>query len=281
MRKLAFGASALVFLAVGPAMAADLAKRAVYKAPPPPPVVVYNWTGCYVGGNVGGAWQKTDNTLVVTNGVPPYFNPLVLAEVSRNGSGTLESSGWIGGFQVGCNYQASNIVWGIETDFNWMHQSDNFGGRFLYSTNGAPYFLDASDDKKWLWTLRGRIGLTVTDRVLLYVTGGFAAIRLDFTQNFSEPGFALPETASFSKTKGGWTVGGGIEAGLWDNWTVKAEYLYAQFDGETVTGVVRDAGGVGRTSTFTNTFADIHLHIARVGLNYRFGSFGVPVVARN
>ena len=278
MKRLALAFSALTLLAATPAMAADL--RPAYKAPPPPPVVVYNWTGCYVGGNVGGAWQNTNNTLAVTNSALPYFNPVVLAEVSGNGTGTLESSGWLGGFQVGCNYQVSNIVWGVETDFNWMQQSGHYGGQFLYSTNNAPYFIDASDDKKWLWTLRGRVGWTATDRVLLYATGGFAALRVGFTQTFSEPPFAVPEIASFSKTKGGWTVGAGIEAGLWTNWTVKAEYLYAQFAGETVSGTVTDTGGLGRISTFTNAYGDINLHVARVGLNYRFGAVGKnPVVA--
>ena len=116
--------------------------------------------------------------------------------------------------------------------------------------------------------------------MLLYATGGFAALRVGFTQTFSEPPFAVPQTASFSKTKGGWTVGAGIEAGLWSNWTVKAEYLYAQFEGETVSRTVTDTLGLGISANFTNTFSDIHLHVARVGLNYRFGGFGKgPVVA--
>ena len=277
---LLIGVALSAFAAV-PAYAADLSvRRPVYKSAP---VVTYSWTGCYVGASAGGAWQKTDNTLTVTNGTPAYFAAAVLPEVSRNGSGSLESGGFIGGVQAGCNYQSGKVVWGIETDFNWMHQNGHIGGQFVYSNDPlSPYSLDVSDEKKWLWTLRGRIGYTATDRVLLYVTGGLAALRMDFVQTFNETPFTtppngMPQSAEFSKTKGGWTIGAGMEAALWDRWTVKAEYLYAQFGGETVTSTL--AGGVApvpRFATFSNSLGDIHLHVARVGLNYRLG---VPIAA--
>ena len=253
-------------------------------ANPPPkvaPVYVppsYSWTGCYIGANAGGAWEKVQNTLTATNGAPPYFGVAVLPDVSRNGTGSLDSGGgFIGGGQVGCNYQSGRFVWGVETDFDWMHQHDHLGGRFVYSTDPtSPYFLDVSNDEKWLWTVRGRIGVTATDRVLLYVTGGFAALRMDFRQTFSEPPFTTPpdgtpQVATFSKTKAGWTIGAGVEAGLWGNWSVKAEYLYAQFDGETVSGSFTGGVGVPRGATLANSLNDIHLQVARVGLNYRFG----------
>ena len=163
-------------------------------ANPPPKVAPvymppsYSWTGCYIGANAGGAWEKVQNTLTATNGAPPYFGAAVLPDVSRNGTGSLDSGGFIGGGQVGCNYQSGRVVWGVETDFDWTHQHDHLGGRFVYSTDPtSPYFLDVSNDEKWLWTVRGRIGVTATDRVLLYVTGGFAALRVDFQQTFSEP----------------------------------------------------------------------------------------------
>ena len=98
--------------------------------------------------------------------------------------------------------------------------------------------------------MRGRIGFTATDRVLLYVTGGFAALRMDFTQTFNEPPFTTPpngtpQIATFSKTKGGWTAALASRR-VWGNWTVKAEYLYAQFGGETVAGSF--TGGLVRSS---------------------------------
>jgi outer membrane immunogenic protein len=273
LKKLFLASIAFIaFNAGSSALAADLPVKARVPAPD-----LYNWTGCYAGANAGGAWQKVDNILTATNGTPGYFGAAVLPEVSRNGTGGLESSGFTTGAQVGCNYQSGILVGGVETDFNWMPQHAHVGGRFVYSTDpSSPYFLNVFDDKKWLWTVRGRIGVTATDRVLLYATGGFAALRMDFTQTFSETPFTTPpngtpQIATFSKTKGGWTVGAGVEAGLWDNWTVKAEYLYAQFDGETVSGSFTGGVGLPRPATLANSLSDIHLHVARVGLNYRFG----------
>jgi outer membrane immunogenic protein len=94
----------------------------IASADPPPkkvaPVYVppsYSWTGCYIGANAGGAWQKVHNTLTATNGTPAYFGVAVLPDVSRNGTDSLESGGFIGGGQVGCNYQSGVVVWGLET----------------------------------------------------------------------------------------------------------------------------------------------------------------------
>jgi outer membrane immunogenic protein len=105
-------------------------------------------------------------------------------------------------------------------------------------------------------------------------------LRMDFRQTFSEPPFTTPpdgtpQVATFSKTKAGWTIGAGAEAGLWDNWTVKAEYLYAQFDGETVAGSFTGGVGAPRAATLSNSLSAVHLHVARVGLNYRFGGPGL------
>ena len=270
MKKLLLTSIALTALVAGPAIAADMAVRApVYKAPPP--VVVYNWTGCYIGGNVGGAWQRADNALSITNGTPGFFNPLAIPGVNATGSGSLNGSGFTGGGQIGCNYQSQNVIWGVETDINSLRQSASFGGRFVYTTSGTPYFLNVSDDKHWLYTLRGRLGWAA-DRVLLYVTGGLAVIKFDFQQTFVD---FTPEIVTISKTKAGFTVGAGAEAALWDNWTAKLEYLYARFDSDTATGFIPPQQG---GATFVNSLSQINLHVVRVGLNYRFGYS--PVVAK-
>ena len=123
--------------------------------------------------------------------------------------------------------------------------------------------------------MRGRIGVTATDRVLLYVTGGFAALGMDFRQTFSEPPVHDPSGRNAAgrdvfqdqSWMDDWRW---VEAGLWGNWSVKAEYLYAQFDGETVSGSFTGGVGVPRGATLANSLNDIHLQVARVGLNYRF-----------
>ena len=106
-------------------------------ANPPPKVAPayvppsYSWTGCSSAPTqvVPG---EVEDTLTATNGAPPYFGAAVLPDVSRNGTGSLDSGGgFIGGGQVGCNYQSGRVVWGVETDFDWMHQHDHLGGRFV------------------------------------------------------------------------------------------------------------------------------------------------------
>jgi outer membrane immunogenic protein len=268
---------ALAALTTGSAMAADLAVKApIFKAPPP--VVVYNWTGCYIGVNGGGAWQRRawqrrDNSLSIVNDPGNgFFNPQAIPGVNASGSGSLNSDGFTGGAQVGCNFQSANVVWGVETDFNSLRQGAAFGGRFLYTTSGTPYFLNVSEDKSWLYTLRGRVGLAA-DRALFYVTGGLAAAKYRFTQSFAD---FDTESVSVSKTKAGWTVGAGVEAAVFDNWTVKAEYLFARLSGDTVVGRLVATGG--GAATFTNSLSNIDLHVVRVGLNYRFGYS--PVVAK-
>jgi outer membrane immunogenic protein len=268
VRRLVLALGVLSFGSVG-AMAADMPVKAPLVVPPPP----YSWTGCYIGANAGYGWQRTNSDAVVTNGVPGYFVPAVLAEVGAAASGSLDSSGFTGGGQVGCNFQSGQFVWGVEGDFNWFKQDAAYGGRFLYSTNGAPYFVDVSDEKKWLATVRGRLGFAI-DRIMIYATGGLAIMDVNFTQTFTEPPatvppFGTPALATFSKTKFGWTAGAGVEGAVGGCcWTVKAEYLFARFESETVTGVTSFAA---RTATFTNTVGPFDVHIVRVGLNYRFG----------
>ena len=102
MKKIAIAAAALIMGSMS-ASAADLAARPYTKAPPAP-VVVYNWTGCYIGGNVGGGWAKTDQTRVTRLGVPAVAD-----------YGSSEGSDFIGGAQIGCDYQfANNWAVGIQ-----------------------------------------------------------------------------------------------------------------------------------------------------------------------
>ena len=274
MKKLLLAtAGAITFIAS--AQAADMP----VKAPPPAAVVIYNWTGCYLGGNVGVASARLHNDQTITNGAAGYFAPAVLAEVASRVTGSDRECGLTAGGQIGCNYQTGRVVWGIETDLNWLSADPALGGRFLYSTNGAPYFNNASLETRWLWTLRGRLGFTVTDRVLFYGTGGVAVARVGYNQNFTEPPFTvapLGTPASVSvNTRAGWTAGVGVEAALAGNWTWKIEYLHTQFRldaNSVVTGA--GAGGAGSTATFRNN-ARVDIDTVRFGLNYRFGGLGI------
>jgi outer membrane immunogenic protein len=241
---------------------------------PMPPAYVpgpmpYSWAGFYIGGNAGGAWGDISNSLRVTNGSPGYFFPPAIAGVNASGSSDLDSSGFTGGGQIGYNFQPSNWVWGIEADIQSLDLSDSHGGKFRYTTNNDPYNLSTSSSTDWLFTLRGRVGYAF-NRSLVYFTGGLAVTEIDFTQTFSEPSFtAVPGVRSkSSSTEAGWVIGGGWEYGFAQNWTLRGEYLFAQFEPDAAVG--RGVKGTPANATFHNSLSDLDVNIVRGGLNYKF-----------
>jgi len=244
----------------------------------PAAVVPYNWNGFYIGGNVGASWAKSD---VTSNLIPGAVFPgsgALLGGVPANigvvngiGTGSLSGSGrFTGGGQIGFNWQfAPSWLVGLEADFNSFNEKLSLTA--TGTTTIGPATVTNSLSTNWLATVRGRIGVTF-DRMLFYVTGGVAFTDLDYSQIYSD-GAAPPGAGSSSKksTKAGWAVGGGGEWALADRWTVKAEYLYVQFDGQSTTTLLC-AGGCGTFSqNLTGVTGDLRVHIARIGLNYRFG----------
>jgi outer membrane immunogenic protein len=204
MRRLGLALLATTVL-VGSASAADI-RRPAYKAPMLAPVSVYNWTGFYVGVNVGYSWGRQDATL--------------------DGFGSVGSShvnGIIGGGQIGYNWQINNIVLGLETDFQGSGQRGDGG------VPGVATFTNRLD---WFGTVRGRLGYAF-DRWLPYVTGGWAYGHGDFSGIVTGVG-----PFSASNTYSGWTVGGGLEYAFLNNWSAKLEYLHINFGDGPVAAVV-------------------------------------------
>ncbi|RAI43307.1 outer membrane protein [Rhodoplanes roseus] len=235
---------------VGTATAADM--RMPVKAPP---VVapVFSWTGCYVGGFVGGAWNADDTVVADRNGLTS-FGP--------HSWGYKTDSSFIGGGTVGCNWQpvGSPFVLGLEGEVGYMSIEgsgyDPLSGSFLYSSTKVG---------DWYGIIAGRLGYSF-DRAMIYVKGGVAFVDVENT--ISHPLFV----ASTSETKATWTVGGGIEWAFDMNWSIKAEYMYIGLDN---TQSVYAPIGSGYNWDHDNS----GIHTAKIGLNYRFGG-GAPVVAR-
>jgi len=228
------------------ANAADL--RPVYKAAPAPAPVAYNWSGFYVGGNVGFGWAESTASRFAVNGmVVPPAPPI---------DPTFDRDGWFGGGQIGWNWQApgSPWVWGIEADLQGADISGSATVMGITGTSKIDMFA----------TVRGRLGYA-WDRVMVYGTGGGAWARNELTLS----GFGL--TLSGDRTHSGWVVGGGVEWALLDNWTAKIEYQFLSFDTERFFPQLA-AGGID---------FDTDIHTVRIGLNYRFGGYGKsPVVAK-
>jgi outer membrane immunogenic protein len=128
----------------------------------------------------------------------------------------------------------------------------------------------------WLFTARPRLGLAV-DNWLIYATGGLAVVDLHYDESLTDNSGLVPnvsETAGFSKTKIGWTAGAGLEVALAGNWSAKAEYLHAEFGGETTT-VINNAGELN-----VHSLSKLKVDLVRAGINYRFAWGKAPIVAR-
>ncbi|MEH2476178.1 outer membrane immunogenic protein [Nitrobacteraceae bacterium AZCC 2161] len=211
MKKLLLSASAIVAAAAlsTSAFAADLPARPYTKAPAyTAPAVVYNWTGFYIGGHVGGAFG--DNSSIQGDG-----------------------GRFLGGVQGGADYQfASNWVIGIEAQYSWM-DSGNSGRVFPLGTS-----VTGNNDQ--LGSVTGRLGYT-WGPALLYAKGGYA---WKDSNNLSVTNAGLPAAYTVDGNKrDGYTVGAGLEYMFAPNWSAKAEYQYYNFGNTTFTSGPADIVG--------------------------------------
>ena len=269
MKKHLIVGAALATLIGTPALAADMA----LKAAPAPPAPVWSWTGFYLGGNAGGSWSRSDVDTNVAGGTYLVLcGPTCAPAVGNAASPGFRTNAFIGGVQAGYNYQMNNMVLGIETDFDSFHNRASATATQAYPGFPTVMFTTQSNvSTDWLWTFRPRVGVA-TQSFLVYATGGVAVTNLKYSENFTDnntaPVFAR-ESASVSQTRAGWTVGGGAEAKLSTNWSVKAEYLYANFGSVSATGTLTTLSPFVGGEVFSHT-ANLHTNIARVGLNYLF-----------
>ena len=212
------------------------------------PEPVANWSGWYVGGN-GGSGTALNKSSIQGANLGERFN--------------LSPDGYFGGVQAGYNWQAGAIVYGLEADIQGGSLKDDYACGVTCTANA---FVSYNQKMNWFGTVRGRVGYSVGS-TLFYATGGFAYGGVKTDLNFSNV-----LVASYSKTRTGYAVGGGIESpfdlfGLFGkNWTSKTEYLFIDLGKST------DTVAVG--TTFTTRAQE---HTLRTGLNYHFNT---PVVAK-
>lgn len=230
-KRALLGVSALALLA-GTASAADLSTRYPVKAAVVP-VQTFSWTGFYIGGNVGYGWVSNNYDYTVWPGLNYSYD-------------LGNSDGFFGGLQGGFNYQFyNNIVVGIEADLEFADM-----GTSAVLVGGPLNGFVGSQNIDYFGTIRARAGYAF-DRFLPYITGGAAWANSSFTSPLTFD--------SKSSTSWGWTVGGGAEYAITNNWTVKAEYLYMSFDGSTRTFANLDTLSTG-----------FDLQTLKLGVNYKF-----------
>jgi outer membrane immunogenic protein len=252
MKKMLLASTAILTLVSGSAMAADMTPAPVYsKAPMMAPV--FSWTGFYIGGNLGGAWAKRNVTDTL---------------FGLNFSNGTNNGVFIGGGQVGGNYQFSNFVVGVEGTFDWAANNNNTTTGIVVPGLGGNT-VQVTSNNTWISTLAGRFGVAY-DRVLFYGKGGGAWVgNSSFTVTNVTTGASI--TGSNSNTTSGWLAGAGLEWAFADNWTVKFEYDYIGLSGRTFTVPAGSPFLVGDTFTTGSN----NIQMATVGVNYRFGMLGM------
>jgi outer membrane immunogenic protein len=293
-----FALTTFVLAVGGSAFAADIA----VKAPLPAPAPVYSWTGWYAGVNAGASFgrAKTDfgaNPVTVTGllfGTPvPGLAGINVPEIQN-------PSGFIGGGQIGYNWQYSPlIVVGLEADFQGALERDHDTLTNSFSLTGIPTTIlgtttatgttvvDYSTKIDWFGTVRARIGYVWGNgEVLSCVTGGLAygEVKINGASAIGGTaggvGFSVANAFSESRTNTGWVVGYGTEGhlpGNWlpGNWTWKIEGLYVDLGTLDSTGVITGtSNATSPVGTTTGGQVSTHTHftdgILRAGLNYRF-----------
>jgi outer membrane immunogenic protein len=248
MRKITIAALASTALFFGwsqNASAADVRARPAPYAPPapvyaPPP---FSWTGFYLGGNVGGAWAHRDVT-----------DTFFLGDFGNGNNNGV----FIGGGQVGYNWQVGYAVLGIEADFDGAANNNN---------TRTVGIVQVTSNNRWITTLAARFGLTNGPWLFYGKAGGGWVGNEDFTITNLATGASI--TAS-NNSNSGWLLGAGIEWAFAPNWSAKVEYNFLGLDDRTFVtpfGFQRLAG-----DTFFERNRDIQM--VKVGINYRFSWSG-------
>lgn len=249
MKRVAFAAIAAASL-VGSAQAADIGSP---RMPIAAAIVspAFNWTGFYVGADLG-YWTSNARTftpiLGSTFGASPKPNGLTL------------------GGHLGYRYQfTNNVVLGTEADLSWL--GGKRGIDVIVGTGGSQFWTLRAT---WDASLRATAGYAI-DRALLYVTGGLSIIDAKGCGGAVVFNACFAGT-SYGSTRVGWTLGAGIDYAISQNWTVRGEYLYANYGTRAYVTPQVAPGGL--------TASRLETHKFRLGLNYLFSTGPSAVVAR-
>lgn len=223
-------------LCVASALAADLPLPS--KSPPVAPVAyapaaIYNWTGFYIGGEAGAGFSNSS-----------WSDPFT------GGTNTFRSNtGFLGGGDIGANYQLNMLVLGVEGNFDWTG----------LKSNGTDSIGDAiNTNTNWTSTVTGRVGAAF-DRLLVYGKGGLA-----LAQDQSSLTDLGGNSAGTTFLRTGWTVGAGLEYGITKNWSAKIEYDYLNFGPQTLNFSTP-------LQPAYSSSASLAVQEVKAGINFRFG----------
>jgi outer membrane immunogenic protein len=245
-------ASAVALAAGGQALAADLPPPAPAPRAPAAYIPVappYNWSGFYIGGNLGAGFNGNGS----------------LSDTFGSTFSTSTNTQFLGGGQVGVNYEFwGGVVIGAEAMFDWLPNTTNT----INVTNAAAGTAAATINNRWLTTATGKLGYA-WDRVLLYGKGGGAWVGANspgLTTNGVPASFTSSSTNNF-----GWTAGVGVEWAFWGNWSARAEYDYIGLQNQSFT--VAGPAAAGSFGGDTINLNNRSIQMVTAGVNYKFGGW--------
>lgn len=264
LKLLAVGILALMIVGIFsvPSSAAEQEVQNVANAP-------FSWQGLYAGVHLGYGWGKADTEIIPTPTAQIFVN-LEKQTLSNDTKGIL------GGLQLGYNYQMGIFVVGAETSFALTDMRGSDIVSPITQNNGTPFpgegnCISTHQSTDWLGTLRLRLGVTPTPRLLLYTTGGVAAGHVQYQANTDfRPVGTEQYASSFSKTKMGITAGAGAEFAVTRNISIKAEYLYYDLGDESAVALPSIPFGSGAPPFGVIYKWKTAGSIVDVGLSYRF-----------
>jgi opacity protein-like surface antigen len=225
------------------------------------------WSGLYVGAQVGYGTIFNNVAINATSGVTQVLEAVVPTPNQLH----IQNSGFLGGGQIGYNWQKCRCVAGLEADFDYSGISGSNGVTTSAVSGSANIITTATARIKWLATLRGRVGILGSNKLLAYLTAGPALGRskLDFDQRFFiDPSIYLTQ-AFHTTTKIGWSAGAGFEYAVNRCFSFKTEYLYVDV-GKLSTKASGNSllGGDTGFATYQVNFK-MTSHTIRLGLNYK------------
>jgi outer membrane immunogenic protein len=226
MKFLSIPMTVLALAATAPVLAADFGVQPYDAAP----AAVYNWTGFYLGGHVGGGISSSE----VLNGI-----------VTTNNDGIR----LLGGVQAGADYQFGSFVVGAEGQYSWLGGASNgiiFPGGFIYT-----------NERRALASVTGRAGFA-WGPALLYAKGGYA--WADNQERLTFGGVPFPFAFDRNR-RDGWSIGAGVEYMFAPNFSAKVEYQYYDFG---------QSAFVAPAAFVPFGAFRVDEHTVKAGLNYRF-----------
>jgi outer membrane immunogenic protein len=264
MKKFLLSGVALTGLLVaGAASAADLPRRSAPVAPYSP-LPMFTWTGFYVGVNAGYNWSDSKGVVAFN---PSAAIPAATGTALLPGNFSNGGDGFIGGAQIGYNYQMGQFVVGLEADINFTDNKKSVSYTSPVVT-GLTGVSAAQTELEYLGTVRARLGVTF-NRALVYATGGLAYGEVKSSTAFAVTPGPLLWAGQKSDTRTGWALGGGVEYAFTNNLSAKVEYLYYDLGKYRYNAPAVNAAAGGTLASY-DIRQETNGHIVRAGLNYRF-----------